>query len=388
MLSDSRTPHHGNIPLITAVLGVGFTAGLIPAGLLPANVLNIERAYSLSHSEVGRIVGLCMVFGGASGGLLSGFLCSRIGAIRVILAALALAAGSLGSVGTINSLYATIGGLAGYFFSAGLLGSSNVLATQMLADRQRGLSLLHAMNGVGKLTGPAIASIFLYGAWRNGFIAAAMVPLMLVVPAFLAYRNGGVNTIGRKESGGGHAGLYFWIALAGFGLIGGSEIAVSLWTPAYAQKVRGLSAVQGNMLLAVCTVGFVAGRFLCSAFSKRLTPRQMIGICGYLLVSIIPALSVSSYPLMLVFFGLLGMAFSTMWPSYFAHLSQVFPEHLGLMGGTAVFATQTGFALCSLITGRLAEFNLAYAIFFGACTMGLFTLLFFVTPVGRSGEPA
>ena len=32
-----------NVPLVVSVLGAGSIAGIIPSGLLPANVLNIER---------------------------------------------------------------------------------------------------------------------------------------------------------------------------------------------------------------------------------------------------------------------------------------------------------------------------------------------------------
>jgi fucose permease len=380
---DSETRRPIDISLVSVVLGVGFISGLIPAGLLPANVLNIEQAYGLSHGEVGRIIGLTMVLGGAIGGLIAGWICSRVGAVRTVLISLVLAAASLGITGLIHSLAATVVGLTGYFFSMGFLSSSNALAAGMLPDSQRGVTLLHAMNGVGKLTGPVLASIFLYGAWRSGFVSSAAVPLFLAIPAWLVYRSGKANSIGRTREGASHAGIYFWSTLLGFGLISGAEISAALWTPAYAQKSLGFSAAQGNMLLVIMTLGFVSGRFIASALSTRLSPRQMIGVCGVLIVSVVPFLLLRSYfPLAIATF-FFGMSFCVMWPSYFSHLSSVFPDHVGLMSGVAVLPSQVGFAAGSWISGRLAEIQLSYAILFGAVIMGAFVLLFFLLPVSR-----
>lgn len=82
---------------------------------------------------------------------------------------------------------------------------------------------------------------------------------------------------------------------------------------------------------------------------------------------------------MALFYFLFGLAFSATWPSYFAHLSHIFSDHLGLMSGAAVFATQIGFAACSWASGRLADINLCYPIFFGAAVMAIFALLFFAS---------
>lgn len=135
-----------SIPLVTSVLGAGFTAGLIPAGILPANVLNIEQAYHLSHDQMGRIIGLCMLCGGGIGGIVGGWLCGKIGAIRNMLLSFVMTAAALGCIGLIPSLFAAVGGLLAFFFSMGFMASSNVLATVMLPDRQRGVGLLHALN--------------------------------------------------------------------------------------------------------------------------------------------------------------------------------------------------------------------------------------------------
>ena len=376
----------GSAPLIISVLGAGFTSGIIPAGLLPANILNIEHAYHLSHSDTGRMIGLSMILGGGIGGLAGGVLCSRIGALRTLLLSLIMAAASLSGIGLIHSFRATSIGLVGYFFAHGFMGSSNALSAHMLPDRQRGVTLLHGFNAMGKLAGPLLASLFLYAAWQNGFLAIAVLALILAVPASISLAGGGNTSIGRKQPEDGHAGMVFWIAVMGFAFIAGSEIAVALWIPTYGQKVRHFAAAESNMLLSIFLVGLIVGRFGFSALSRQLTTRRIIGVCGASVIFAIPAVSFSSYPLASVSFLLFGLAFSAMWPTYFAHLAQVFPEHLGLMSGAAMFTTQIGFAACSYTSGRLAEINLAYPILFGAAVMGAFTLIFFAVPARASEE--
>ena len=376
----------GSAPLILSVLGAGFTSGIIPAGLLPANVLNIEHAYGLSHSQTGRMIGLSMILGGCTGGLASGLVCSRIGALRTLLLSLIMVAASLTSIGLIHDYRATLIGLVGYFFAHGFMGSSNALSAHMLPDRQRGVTLLHGFNALGKLAGPLLASLFLYAAWRKGFLAIAVLALVLAVPAVLALLDGGSISVGRKQPEDRHPGMAFWITVLGFAFIAGSEIAVALWIPAYGQKVRGFTAAQSNLLLSIFLVGLIVGRFGFSALSKRLTTSRIIGICGASVVFAIPAVGFSLYPLAAASFLLFGLAFSAMWPTYFAHLAHIFPKHLGMMSGAAVFTTQIGFAACSYTSGRLAEVNLAYPILFGAAVMGVFTVIFFAVCHNRRGK--
>ena len=379
-MSPGKLASRASVPLAISALGAGFTSGIIPAGLLPANVLNIEHAYSLSHSEMGRIIGLSMILGGCAGGLIGGVLCSSIGALRTLLLSFVMVAGALGSIGLIHDFRATEIGLVGYFFAHGFMGSSNALSAHMLPDRQRGVTLLHAFNALGKLAGPLLASLFLYAAWRKGFLATAALALVLAVPAILALSGGRHVHIGRKQPEDGHAGIAFWVSVLGFAFIAGSEIAVALWVPAYGQKVRNFTAGKSNLLLSIFLVGLIVGRFAFSALSRKLTTSRIIGICGASVFFAIPAVSFRHYPLTAVSFLLFGLAFSAMWPTYFAHLAHIFPEHIGLMSGAAVFTTQIGFAACSYASGRLAEISLAYPILFGAAVMGVFTLAFFALP--------
>lgn len=382
MTEIPRTVAPANGALILTVLGVGFATGLIPAGLLPANVLNIERAYSLSHSDVGRLVGLCMVTGGAAGGLIGGWVCGRLGALNTILAALFLSGSSLMCIGAIPAFAATAGGLAAYFFASGFLGSANTLATHMVGDRQRGVTLMHGSNAIGKLTGPMLASLFLYSAWRGSFLTAAFIPFLLLLPAVLARRSDGMM-IGRRQPGTSRPGIDLWVAVAGFGLIAGGEMGVALWLPAFGEKVREFAPAQANLLLSVFLAGLAAGRFAVSALSHRIAPRAVIALCSALLPSAFAVTNFGSYEAVVFSVLLLGLGFSAVWPSYFAFLSHLYPEHLGLLGGASVFSTQVGFAVCAWISGRLADVYLGYPILFGAAVIAAFSVLFFAAPISR-----
>lgn len=224
--------------------------------------------------------------------------------------------------------------------------------------------------------------MFLYGAWRNCFLAAATLPLLLIAPTLFAHGNGDTS-VGRRADSAGRVGLSFWLCVAGFALIAGSEIGVALWLPAYGREVRGFSARQANLLLSVFLSGMVAGRFTCSALSRSLTARRSIAYAGAALVFVIPALLSSGYGAACASFFLFGLAFSATWPSYFAYLSHVFPDHVGLMSGAAILSTQLGFATCSYVTGKLAVANLSYPIIFGAVVMGIFVAAYFILSGGK-----
>ena len=382
--SDEHVPVAGGVPLMVAVLGAGFVSGIIPNGLLPANLLNIEQAYGFSHEQMGRIVGMCMLFGG-TGGLISGWVCGRIGALRTLLVSLVLLAVGMEMMGLLDSAVGVIGGLAVALFGLGFMGSASALAVHMFSDRQRGVVLLHALNASGKFCGPMLATAFLYGAWRNSFSAAAAMTIVLVIPALLAKADGQVS-IGRKPDKGPRAQAGFWICVAGFALISGSEISVALWLPAFCEKSRGFTAAQSNAMLAIFLLGLMAGRFSAGALSKWVSSKRAIGICGCATVFVLPAITVPAYPVAAVFFFLFGVAYSATWPSYFAHLSRVYPDHLGLLSGVVIFATQVGFAVCSEITGRLAGADLSYPLLFGASVMAAFVVVFFASPISKRAK--
>lgn len=363
------------LPLMTTVLGAGFITGIIPSGILPANIPNIEDAYNLSHAEMGRIVGNALIFGGAAGGLLGGWICGMLGALRVLLFSLGLAVVSLLTVGLVHNLQATVLGLTGYFMAAALMGSSNALAAKMLPDIQRGVTLLHAANAVGKLTGPILASIFLYSAWRNSFNMIAGMVVLLAIPAILSGKHRHASA-GLKNEGSVRAGFAFFAAVSGFGLIAGSELAVVMWLPTYAREVRGFSAGSANLLLSIFLLGLVFGRFAASGLSHRISSTQAIVICGSTVVFVVPALHSGSYVISAIFFLLFGLAYSATWPSYFAYLARVSPDHLGALTGGAVFWNHVGLAVFACISGRLADINEATPLFFGAAVMGGFALIF------------
>lgn len=365
-----------------SVLGAGFIIGMIPAGILPANILNIERAYNLSHADMGRIVGFSLICGGAFGGLVGGWMCGRMGALRTLLLSLIVAVAALLSISLIDNVYAIIIGLTAYFLAAALMGSSNALAASMLPDGQRGVNLLHGVNAVGKLSGPILATLFLYGAWRYSFLTVAVLVMLLAIPVLMAGGNGH-ESIGRRRKEDGSPGYRFWVLVSGFALIAGSELCVVLWMPTYSQEIRNFSASQSNMLLAIFLLGLVAGRFAASALSPRISSIQAIGICGSTVLFAAPVLYFSTFALVSVFLLLFGLAYSATWPSYFAHLSRLYPNHLGALTGGAVFWNHAGFAGAACVSGRLAELHLAYPIAFGAIVMGAFALVFCLSSTGK-----
>ena len=386
-MSKSSKIASGAGALMVAVLGAGFVQGLVPGGIIPANVSNIEKAYHLTHTEFGRMLGWSQAGGGIAGGLFGGWLCGAIGGIPSLLIAIAMGTISLCTVGRVPTLFATFAGLTGFFLSKSTMNAANALATKMLPDRQRGVTLLHGTNAMGKLVGAGLGSIFVYTLWRYSFLVAGLLTLAVAIPTLMARGHIHAST-GLKQPGGKRAGLYFWLAASGFGFISGSELAASYWIKIYGTNVLRFPEGKAKMLLIFLLLGIVAGRFGASWLSQRISSKGAILICGLCSFFVVPALYFKGFIPVAGSLFLFGLTFSAAWPSYFAHLSQVFPENLGMLAGASALATWVGVAACSWISGWLADINLRYGILFGAAVALTFLVLFFVSPLGREPRKA
>jgi len=367
---------------MVAVLGAGFVQGLVPGGIVPANIINIERAYHLSHTQAGNMVFWATASGGIIGGLFGGWLCGAIGGIRALLIAVAMGTISLCTIGLVPFQLATSAGLAGFFLSKSTMNAANALATKMIPDRQRGVSLLHSTNALGKLVGSSLGFIFVYTLWRNSFLVAGLLTLAVAIPTLMSRDHIHAST-GLKQPGGSRPGLYFWLAILGFGFISGSELAAAMWIPSYGESVLGFPERKAKILLTFFILGIVAGRFGAAWLSKRISSKGAILLCGLSAFFVVPALHFPGFIPTAGFLFLFGLTFSAAWPSYFAHLSRVFPENLGMLAGASALATWIGVALCSKVSGWLADIDLRYGILFGAAVAVSFVILFFASPLSR-----
>ncbi|MDE6579125.1 MAG: MFS transporter [Ruminiclostridium sp.] len=127
----------------------------------------------------------------------------------------------------------------------------------------------------------------------------------------------------------------FWLFLAMMMCAGASELAMSQWASAYAQKALGVSLEIGN-LAGPCLFALLMGtaRAIYAKFSDKINLLSaMIGCCGlciigYLLAGLspIPALGFAGC-------GLVGFSVGIMWPGIFSLAGEKCPQ-----GGTAMFA--------------------------------------------------
>lgn len=367
--------------LFTAVLGAGFIQGMIPVGVIPATGPNIERAYNLTHTEWGNIIFWCQLVGGAVGGLFGGWLCGRIGGLPALLLSVVIGTVALGAVGLVPGMIIAFSALTVYYLSKSIMNSANALATKMVPDAQRGVGVLHGVNAMGKVGGALLAFVFVAAAWRNTYLVSGLLTLILTVPILLSWQHSHASA-GRKQAGG-RAGLYFWIAVLGFAFIAGGEMASAMWIPSYGENILNLAERPAKILFVFFATGIVLGRFLFAGLSHRVSSRGAIALTCCAALFVFPALYFQSYAVVALFLMLYGLTFSAIWPSYFAQLSRVFPEHLGLMAGVSAFTTCLGLAVCAKLSAPLAQIHEAYGILFGAGVIVLFVALFFLSPLSR-----
>lgn len=157
---------------------------------------------------------------------------------------------------------------------------------------------------------------------------------------------------------------------------GASEIAMSQWASAFAEKGLQVTKTLGD-LLGPCLFAFLMalGRVFYSLVSKRIDGvKYMTAITALCIVSYIIAVFSPNAVLSLAGCGLCGLSVAVMWPGCFSLASSSFPK-----GGTALFAILafagdagccSGPALVGLISqknGDNLESGLFTAIIFPVC---------------------
>lgn len=201
------------------------------------------------------------------------------------------------------------------------------------------MSLLHSFYCWGQVFTVVMSTIFLsvFGEenWRILAIIWAMIPL---ANAFFF----STLKLYQLQPTGSEIKLralfkikLFWLFLAMMMCAGASELAMSQWASAYAQKALGVSLEVGN-LAGPCLFALLMGtaRAIYSRFSDKISLLSaMIGCCalciaGYLLAGLSP-LPVLGF----VGCGLVGFSVGIMWPGIFSLAGEKCPQ-----GGTAMFA--------------------------------------------------
>ena len=206
-------------------------------------------------------------------------------------------------------------------------------------DKAAAMSLLHSFYCWGAvsvvLLSTGFLAVFGKGSWRVLACLWAVLPLCNAVffsrvpIATLTAENEGMSL------GELFASKVFWVFMALMVTAGASELAMSQWASAFAERALGISKAMGD-LAGPCFFAVLMGsaRVFYAKYGERIDLLTFIMGSGALCVFSYLLAAFSPVPLLaLIGCGLCGLSVGIMWPGVFSIASAHFPR-----GGTALFA--------------------------------------------------
>ncbi len=329
---------------ILAASYVGYITQAIVNNLAPLLFLIFAKEFEVSLEKITLLI--TMNFGvQLTVDLAASKLVNKIGYKQMIVSAHIFAALGLAGMGLLTLLpmpytwllvssviYAVGGGLIEVMISP-------IVEACPTDSKSGAMSLLHSFYCWGQVFTVVMSTVFLSvfgeGNWRILAIIWALIPL---ANAFFF----STLKLYQLQPTGSEIKLralfkikLFWLFAAMMVCAGASELAMSQWASAYAQKALGVSLETGN-LAGPCLFALLMGtaRAVYAKLSDKINLLSAMIFCcimciaGYLLAGLspLPALGFAGC-------GLVGLSVGIMWPGIFSLAGEKCPQ-----GGTAMFA--------------------------------------------------
>jgi len=397
------------------LLTVSLVNGAVGAPLVGALREQVQETFGLSFWSVGAGVAALGAAAGVAGLILTSRL-ARVGRLQFIRLGLVLALAGFVSycflpAGAWQSVLVLAVGWFVLTLGRGLTAVSNaVFADLWRHSPHTGVILLHATNSIGKVLAPVLALLLTAAVTPNAIVYSAILAVLTLDALCWPRRIVTELTAGEQTQRAARQGPaplrrpLFWLICAEFMVIAGSEAGVASSLPSFIERHRpalaGLSARGwSEVVLAVMTLGIVAGRFGGVAASRRVGERPIIVLCLACTAAVVPAVASSSPWVYLPCFFVLGVAFSSTWPANFALAARAFPGDETVLSMGAALGTLVGvngFVLLGSLIGNAPE-RLGLAVLVCAASMGLFAVAFAIRPAraqkrlhrpGQDGEVA
>lgn len=257
-------------------------------------------------------------------------------------------------------------------------------------NKEQMMSLLHSFFCWGQVGAVALSTVFFstvgIGHWRVLARLWALVPFanalnFLTVPIYRPEGDGGAGIPVRRLT----ATPVFWLFFVMMLCAGASEVAVSQWASAFAERGLGVNKTVGDlagpMAFAVC---MGVSRLIYGFFGSRLRLERFILISALLCVASYLCIGFSPSPILaLVACGICGFSVGIFWPGTLSAASGALPG-----GGTAMFALlalagdvgcSAGPTLAGLVAGACGDnlhLGILSAIAFPVLMLGGACLLF------------
>ena len=324
---------------------MGYIAQAIAVNFAPLLFLRFRAQYGIPLSEITALITICFVLQLMTD-LVSTFFIDRIGyRAAVLLANTFVAAGFMSLTFlpelTPNPFLGLVISVIIYSVGSGLI---EVVVSPMVeacpsANKSKTMSLLHSFYCWGSVGVVVVSTVFfrIFGIdkWKLLAVVWAVLPLINAV----LFANTPIPDISEQQKeqisfGELLKNRVFWIFFVIMLCAGASEIAVSQWASAFAEKMLDIPKSAGDIAgPAMFAVLMGTARTLYGKYGEKVELGRMIFICSlfcilsYLMISLSPNSIISVMGI-----GLCGFSVGIMWPGTFSLAAA------SVKGGNAMFA--------------------------------------------------
>jgi len=368
----------------TLIMSWVFLSGMVGTGLVGPNRSSVESEFALSHAQFGFAVAAIQVT--------ASFLALCVGprlrswsSYRVLMLGLALQSLGFAAIFFVHEATGLIGGWALVNFGTVLGAVTNNISMHLWPNNARkGVTLLHACNGTGKIAGPLlVAGCFALG-WRTSFLAVGGLTGLVLVTFYLARRRKGTIPEQAPPSAASRSAEvwrnpFYWLSILPFGMIAGGEAAFVTLLPVWLEKGHGYSPQAASLLLTIHLGGLASGRFLSGALNERVSSNIIIAACLAAGVFVFPVLLSDRLWAIYPALYLMGFMFSSTWPTVYAQVARFHSGHRDMLAYGSSVSNVLGISACVLISSWIADHSLRWSLLSGPGVLWLFGLIYYAT---------
>ncbi|NCC86370.1 MAG: MFS transporter [Clostridia bacterium] len=265
--------------------------------------------------------------------------------------------------------------------------------------KPRHMSWLHALWGVGAMTGPVLMSFFLKdGEWRPGYLCVAGILLcmslllFLTLPVWKKFEQSKINNEDDEEKTKEKHSLIdalrqrgVIVSMISFLFYCGIEMLIGLWGSTYLINIKGIDAAKASLWISFFFAGVTLARVLSGFLTIKMKSSQQLRLGqGIIIIGAILLLFPLSANAAAIVIVIIGVGCAPVFPIMLHET----PARFGKENSEAVMGLQlasafTGSAFMPLIFGYLASATsfqmfpnilFVFAVVVVICTEGISTL--------------
>ena len=348
---------------------VAFIALGLPDGLLGVGWPSIRAGFSISLDAIGMLLTAAVV-GYMTSSFMSGFLLSRIGVGRVLVASCFLTGLALIGYTLVPQWWMMV--LLGVFAGLGAGAIDAGLNTYVASNFSEGvMQWLHAFWGIGITFGPIIMTVGLttLNTWRFGYRVVGVFQILLAVCFVLTlamWKHGHAPSEGgsgkkltdyKTPMGETLRKPQVWLSMLLFFLYVGAETALGTWTYTLLTESRGVNLTLAGFFAGSYWLTFTIGRIIAGLFASRVGVNKLVlgGLVGALLGAVLLVWNPSVISNVIAV-AVIGLSIAPIFPAMMSGTSARVGDHYAANTiGMQMAATGFGTVIIPTLMGMLAR---------------------------------